>query len=363
MKTRERSSSAMPETVVAEPRSASRAPSGTNGSTLSLVRSPDAFVDRWLPRRPWPFVAVVAAIAVGFWGAGGLISGGGATWLASREWQVQPLYLAVHLALVRAFATSYASNFLAGCSYLRMEPADARRRVRRALGWRSLVVAAIVAVPLVAIDIGWASDESTAFGAADGLMIAIWALEWLLNAYVWAIVVAFLVHTMRVLKRHPFRDAIESVLREHQYRPFLLMNAQGASLTALFALASFGYVALTRGALSDYAGLWITGALVFLGFVPPWARLKSGIGAVVESETRRLDEQIADAYRDLERDGEGELRTVPELGRRVRAVLSILRVEHLDRLHGELGKSEAQATVLRLVAPAMTLAWRFLKPF
>ena len=344
------------------------------GSTLSLARSPFAYVDRWLPERSWPFVATIVGIALAVWAAGGALATARGRWLASREWLVQPLYLAVHFALVRAFVTSYAANFLAGCSHLRMTAADAERRVVRAVGWRSLVAALVLAAPLVAIDVAWATSaeetaartglgEGGAFGAADGLMVGVWALEWVLNAYVWALVVAFLWQTMAALKRHPFREPVESVLREKHYRPFLLMTAQGASLTALFAGASFGYVLLTRGALSDYAGLWVTGGLVFVGFVPAWARLKGSLGDVVAQETRRLDDDIAAGEAALDGEGRALARTIPDLAREVRVMRSILRVEHLQRLHGELGKSEAQAVVLRLVAPVLTILYRFVKPF
>jgi hypothetical protein len=51
------------------------------------------------------------------------------------------------------------------------------------------------------------------------------------------------------------------------------------------------------------------------------------------------------------------------VGARVDVVLSILRLEHLRRLHEGLGKLEAQAVVLRLLAPAVTVGWRVVRPF
>src|SRR5207237_8558240 len=121
---------------------------------------PFASLDRVLPRKPWPFVATGLGIAIALWALGGALAGDRARWLASREWQVQPLYLAMHLALVRMFVTSYTANFLAGCAYLRIDEADVRRRVRRAVGWRTLAIAAVVAAPLVALDVTWITTEA-----------------------------------------------------------------------------------------------------------------------------------------------------------------------------------------------------------
>ena len=100
-----------------------------------------------------------------------------------------------------------------------------------------------------------------------------------------------------------------------------------------------------------------------MGFVPAWARLKGSLGDVVAQETRRLDDDIAAGEAALDGEGRALARTIPDLAREVRVMRSILRVEHLQRLHGELGKSEAQAVVLRLVAPVLTILYRFVKPF
>jgi hypothetical protein len=350
------------------------APRGTEApGTLSLARAPVGGLDRVLPARPVPFVLTVLAVAAAFWGAGWALAVDRERLLASREWLVQPLYLAVHLVLLRLFVNVYATNFVAGCGALDVDPADTAKRVRAVVGWRSVLAACAVAVPLVAVDVSYLNEEEYlatealgadgTLGTSDRLMLGLWGLEWVVNAYVWVLIVGFLWATMRVLKRHPFRDPVERVLRERQYRPFLLMNSQGASLTLAFALANAGYVWVARGAASDYYGLWITGGLVLLAFVPPWMLLKSQVGAVVDAEALPLGDAVERGVAAVTEDGVKPAATLPEVAARVDLTLAIVRIEHLRRLQDELGKSEAQATLLRLLVPALTGAWKFFKPF
>jgi hypothetical protein len=339
----------------------------------SLARASVGGLDRLLPARPVPFLLAVLALAGAFWVAGWALAADRSRLLASREWLVQPLYLAVHLVLLRLFVNVYATNFELGCASLDVDPAETQRRVRTAVGVRSVLIACLAAVPFVWVDVTYLGEEEYlatealgtggALGAADRLLVALWALEWVVNAYVWVLIVAFLIATMHVLRRHKFRDPVEHVLRERQYRPFLLMNSQGASLTLGFALASAGYVWVARGAASDYIGLWVTGGLVLLAFVPPWMLLKSSIGAVVDADARRLGESVQRGAAALEEAGLHPATTLPEVAARVDLTLAIVRIEHLRRLQEELGKSEAQATVMRLLVPAVTGAWKFFKPF
>jgi hypothetical protein len=272
------------------------------------------------------------------------------------------------------FVAVYAENFVAGCAHLDVAPGTTKRHVRTTLGAPSVVAAVVLAAPLVWIDLRWMAGEEYlgaragmgadgGLGAADVLMAAAWAVEWLVTTYLWALIVAFLVRTLVVLARHRFRDPVHEVLRERQYRPFLLMSAQGASLIAGFAVASVLYVWVAEGALSDYAALWVTGGLVLVGFVPAWMKLKAHIGAAVEAEAARLGAHLEEETDRLETPSPPRRRTLEDVGARVDVLLSILRLEHLRRLHEGVGKVEAQAVLLRLLAPAVTVGWRLIRPF
>jgi hypothetical protein len=342
--------------------------------SLTIRRAEVAGLDRLLPARAGPFLGAVATVGALVWVAGLLLAGERQTFLESREWKIQPLYLAVHLVLLRMFVSAYSGNFLAGCGALDTDRADVERRLRRVLGVFSVAGAFLLAVPLIGLDVaylrsdrhlgaGLALGEGHTLGAADWLMAGVWSVEWVINAYVWLVIVGALVLTQRVLRRHGFRDPIERVLRERQYRPFLLMSAQGASLTVVLAVAIVSYIVVTEGATSDYVGLWVAGGLVMLGFVPPWLTLKARLGRGVDAEAMRLGASLDASTAALGTGARAPAASTGDVGARVDLVLDLVRFDHLKRLHEELGRSEAQGLVLKLLVPAATGGWRFLRPF
>jgi hypothetical protein len=339
---------------------------------LSLGRLPVAWLDRVLPEHSGPFLAVVATVSAVCWLAGLLLADDRARFLASREWQVQPLYLAVHLVVVRLFVTAYAGGFLCGCEALDIATAAARRAAHLVLGPAGFCAALLLAAPLALLDVNYVAGAqfesattsgAAAVGAADWLLVSMWTVEWIANAYVWVVIGGFLIASMRVLGRHAFRDPVIQVLRERQYRPFLLMSSRGATIVLVFTAASALYVLYTKGETTDYVGLWVTAGLLLGAFVPPWMRLRSRISALVRTETDRLGVEVESA---IEKDcdspsGAASPRTIEAIGERVQMAFALLRIEHLERLHADMGKSEAQAVLLRLLAPMATIAWRLVR--
>jgi hypothetical protein len=235
-------------------------------------------------------------------------------------------------------------------------------------GWAA---ALLLAAPFVWFDVaymtggdyvadGEAQGPGGGLGPSDWLAAAVWTVEWIVNAYVWVIILAFLGLTMRMLKQFRFRHEIEVVLAERHYRPFLLMSAQGASIVFLFSIVSALYV-LRAGETSDYLGLWITAGLLIVCFVPPWLRLKNGISRLARNEADRLNRDIHEGWRAL--DGHAE-KPANEQGMRARLdlLLTLARASHLERLYRDLGRSEGQAMLLRLLAPLTTVAWKLFRP-
>src|SRR5262245_29860159 len=78
---------------------------------LSLERAPTAWLDRWLPKHPKPFLAAVAALSAAAWLVALLLADDRGRFLHSRDWQAQPFYLAVHLVVLRLFVTAYTKHF------------------------------------------------------------------------------------------------------------------------------------------------------------------------------------------------------------------------------------------------------------
>jgi hypothetical protein len=333
------------------------------------------FVDRWMPRRAGPFVLAAFAIPLAVWGLAFALAADRGRFLSSRDWIAQPFYFAVHLIVARQFVTTYARHFTGGLRHLGPAAAgEALPAMRRLLGWRGFVWALAAAAPLVWFDLVYltgreflegpdAQGKVGAVAVSDHLLGILWSVEWVVNAYVWVLLVGFAGLTIRTTDRHPFAAPVEVVLHERHYRPFLLMSAQGASIIVGFTLATGVYVLVTKGETTDWIGLWATAGLLLLSFVPPWVRLKGHIAKSVRKRTDRLTEEVFAARKKLERVDD----TVPpvtneELGARLDVVLTVLHLDQLDRLYRDLGKSEGNAVLLRLLAPLSTVLAKLLRP-
>ena len=251
----------------------------------------------------------------------------------------------------------FTRNFVAGAARLDMPPERALSGFRVILGPVGALVALAIAVPFCVWDYGHLYSPryermGDGLGPVDFVMFGIWCVEWFLNAIIWVVLTGFLIMNIRAIRTYRFRDPIEVVLDEKQYRPFLQMSSQGASIVLGFALLTAVYIWYTGGAETDYLGLLIVAVLLISGFVPPWVLLSAKVNKAVTEEAnalrRRLHEPGADntggaPARDLET--------------RLEEALTMLRISHLERLHRGLGRTEARAVVVRMLAPAATVAW------
>jgi hypothetical protein len=342
-------------------------------SRLSLERTTYTLVDSWLPSQPRAYLFAVAAISAACWLAGFLLAADKARFVASLDWQAQPVFIAAHLIMLRLFVTNYTRGFLAGCEFLTIPPDEARRRVTRALGPRGGLLALLFAAWFVFDDLRYlfggeyvGGDEAQgaggAIGLADWLTGAIWTAEWIINAYVWVLILAFLALTMRVLKQYTFREPVDVVLAQRHYRPFLVLSAHGATIVLLFSIVAALYVWRVQGETTDYVGLWIMAGLLIVGFVPPWMRLKNGIARLARVEADRLNREIIDGWRTLDGGEAPDSKSTEGLAARVGLLISMARAGHLERLYRDLGRSEGQAVLIRLIAPLTTAVWRVFRP-
>jgi len=199
---------------------------------VSLEGDGHALIDRWLPRRPRNFLLAIAVLAIGCWVAGLALASDVVAFLASREWQIQPFYLVAHFVTLRLFATAFTRTFLAGIVHLDIDQALARRRMRLVLGPAGALVAALVAAPLCLYDYRTLTAGTGGEGAgwaADWLLLGLWCAEWFVMATIWVMLAGYMLLAHWAFAKHRFRAAIEVVLHDRQYRPFLQMSAQGAT--------------------------------------------------------------------------------------------------------------------------------------
>lgn len=342
---------------------------------VSLQGGQGAFLDRWLPRRPLPFVVTTLALPLVVWAAALALATDRAKFLSSRDWLAQPFYFTAHLVILRQFASVYTRHFGAGVAHLGVAAVERTGpTVRRVLGAPGFLLALALAVPFVWMDMVHVSGREFLAGpdsqgvpgapaASDRLLFLLWTLQWVINAQTWVVLVGFASLTLRTLDRHAFCDPIETVLHERHYRPFLLMSAQGATVMVGYTVATAAYVWFAKGQLQDWLRLWITAGLLLFSFVPPWMRLKGKIARLVREETHRLAAAVVATRGRIAEVDDGTPRvTNEELGARVDVVLAILEMDHLERLYRDLGRSEGQAILLRLLAPLSTVVMKVLRP-
>jgi hypothetical protein len=342
---------------------------------LSLEGLSYAWVDRRLPSRPRSFLVMVFSLAVGCWLVGLLLATDKWGFLTSREWQVQPFFLAVHFICLRLFVTCYSRYFLAGVRHTDLPIQEARRRVTRLLGPVGAGLAVLIAAPFCVANAMYLfgpkyAEEAAVYGSGsvgviDWFLWSIWCAEWILNAYIWALLLGFLYLSMRTLRKHRFRAPIEVLLYEKQYRPFLMMSAQGASIVLFFGLVNAFYVWYAEGDLWDMIALGITGLLLLVGFTPPWLQLKASLEREVSEEMFRLQKKLmaGASRRAVTGEEETQAATLEHLRMRLDDALAILRAGYLERMQSEIGRAEGKALLLKLLAPASTFAFKFIRPF
>lgn len=318
-------------------------------------------VPAWASRRGRPaFLATVALVAVTLWLTAALLAPDLQRFLASPEWHAQPAYLFAHAATVRIFASLLAQNHLAGAAHLNVDGATITTRVRYLLSTVMPFGALFLATPFILMDLRFflSADYpklsgSTVATVADWIMFAIWCLEWLLNAMVWVMLIGFVRLNVQALTRYAFRAPIHAVVAQRHYRPFLRMSAQGATVLFMFSLATAFYILYAGGTLSDYLGLVITIVLLPACFVPPWIVVRRKVNDLVTAESDALHAVVIG----LPSQTPGS-DPRPTAERDLADAVAMIRLMHLERLHDSVGRREAAAVMLRLVAPAATIGWQ-----
>jgi hypothetical protein len=330
--------------------------------TVSLEGEGIALVDRLLPRRPKPFLLTVAAISILCWIAGLLLAEQPDVFLANSEWQAQPIYFAAHFITLRLFATAFSRTFIAGTAHLDIAPDQVRHRMWLVLGPVGAAIAALVSLPFSLVDYPLLSDPSvwtSAGRASDLLVFAIWVVEWFLLAFIWVMIVGYMILTTSVISSHGFRESIEVVLHERHYRPFLQMSAHGATIVLGFWVINIIYAFITGAAFSDYAGAIITLVLVVAGLVPPLLQLRGKVNDAVSDAMAGLRRRVSRSRADVASGAAAATDATGERGlqERLDEALVLLRMSYLERLHGQLGQTETADIVIKLLVPATTMVW------
>ncbi len=333
-------------------------------------------IDSVLPKRMTWTVVLAIVLAIGLWLAGFALAPNIPAFLASREWQVQPLYFAAHVIITRLFVLAYTRGFERGVSHLAVPDTEVHSLVDRVLGLPGALLAFAIALPFVAFDFLYLlSPRYERVGGADAvqpidyLMWGVWSVEWFLNAFIWVVLIGFLIKSAWVIRRYPFRAPVEIVLHDKHYKPFLQMSAQGATAMFVFTAVTVGYIWYTGGELTDYAGLIITAGLLLLGFLPPWLLLKAKVRRAVDDETSAMRQKLLKNLQLAEAEASAAVlhgrqhagADMRSLEHRLDAAVAILRISYLEGRNQNLGQTEARAIMIRMLAPAASIGWQLAK--
>jgi len=334
-----------------------------NYSGVRLEGLPVAWIDNLLPRRPRNFLCVVVGVVCTLWLIGWSIASDRTAFLLSKEWQIQPLFLAGHLVTLRFFVTCYSHNYLKGVHYLDLSPSDAKRWTLRLLGPLGGLVALILASPFCFYDIislgEYCLVPEQGIREVDVLLCIVWCVEWIANAYLWTILVGFACLSSWTIRHHTFRAPTLTVIQLKQYRPFLLMSVQGSTILVFFGALCGAYVWYADGDLSDFIGLGITLLLLMVCFVPPWLLLRNRLEGELRQQYEALSHSLVRLQTE-ERDDSEDLTAVTAT--RLDEAIAMLRITHLDRLQQELGRAEGRAVVMRLLIPLGTVLMKVVRP-
>jgi hypothetical protein len=135
------------------------------------------------------------------------------------------------------------------------------------------------------------------------------------------------------------------------------MSVQGATIVLGFWIINIVYVWYSGGELSDYAGAGITLVLVVAGFLPPLLELRSKVSGAVSEEMASLRKRLDRLITRAPPSSAGPAATARELEERLDEALVMLRISYLEKLHAQLGQSEATDIVVKLLVPITTVAW------
>ena len=133
--------------------SGKRAPgTGDVPSADPQVEATRTLIDRVLPRHSLAFYLLALAIAAACWGMGLALAPSVTSFLESREWHIQPFYLAAHLIALRLFVRLFVRNYVAGASHLDIPADRVTNGIRRVLGLPGGLVAIAIALPFCILD-------------------------------------------------------------------------------------------------------------------------------------------------------------------------------------------------------------------
>jgi hypothetical protein len=183
------------------------------------------------------------SISLGIWLIGLAIAVDKTALWESKEWHVQPLLFARNLFAAWIFVLPITKLFHRALSAMEGPKEKILNWTTLVLGPKGLIGAVLLSLPFQYMvtnsylkgeyDKFFIKSESS-IAIVDLWMMAVWGIEWIINSFIWFILIGFIGFTISAMKLCAFKGRIEEVLIYERYKPFLLLIVQGSSSCFLF---------------------------------------------------------------------------------------------------------------------------------
>ncbi|MBZ0135752.1 MAG: hypothetical protein K8I27_05220 [Planctomycetes bacterium] len=307
----------------------------------------------------------------------------GDVWLfvKDRQWQLQPLLLLVHFVCLRLFKGIYSRNFDRAFQHLDVRKGELNDYKKWFLGNRVNFLALAVAAPFIIWEwVQFATIEKfyeTVYGTSDYVqaidttvrnpeaffLLLLWSLEWVMFGYYCYVMVSGAIVVRSILKKHDFKDSVDLVLTERQYRPLFNVTAQAGSLVFLFGLFHAGYMVYTKNTGSDIAGLIVLVVLLGVAFSMTWSAVRGELKGKVLAALENLE----DSYRTA-REKLGTMHDVPGIEDDIQRIqvqlkmqLALQQLDYLQTKYESLGRKEFLGLVFKMLAPVGSVMARVIR--
>ena len=332
----------------------------------NLYDGQDYWIHKFLPTNSLFAALLFLSISLGIWLIALALAVDKTAFWESKEWHVQPLLFAGHLFTAWMFVLPFTKLFHRALSAMEGPKEKIMSWTNLVLGPRGLIGAILLSLPFQYMvtnsylkgdyDKFFIESESS-LAIVDLWMMTVWGIEWIINGYIWFILIGFIGLTISAMKLCTFTGSIEEVLIHERYKPFLLLIVQGSSSCLFFCLINSFYVWYAEGDISDFIGLGMTVGLLVGGFAPPWLMLRKKLEKEMQHRYLQLGTKLIEIdHQFLAHEG-----TPDNVYFQESAIIS--RINFLDRLKMEFGQKEGRSVLLRLLIPTATMGWKFFKPF
>lgn len=304
------------------------------------------------------------------------------SFIKDRQWQLQPLLLLVHFVCLRLFKGIYSRNFDRAFQHLDVRKGELHDYKKWFLGNRANFLALAVAAPFIIWEwVQFATIEKfyeTVYGASSAYVQAIdttvrnaeaffllllWSIEWVMFGYYCYLMVSGAFVVRYILKTHDFKDSVDLVLTERQYRPLFNVTAQAGSLVFIFGLFHAGYMFYTKTTGSDIAGLIVLVLLLGLAFSMTWNAVRGELKGKVLAALEDLEGSYRTAREKL-----GEMHDVPGIEDDIQRIqvqlkmqLALQQLDYLQTKYESLGRKEFLGLVFKMLAPVGSVMARVIR--